>query len=546
MNTRRPCAALWKTPTIDWNGRLYACCYDATRSFMMGDLRKNTFDEIWFGGTADKYRMWHISGDFHKLKSPDGGFSCATCAGLGWPVMTDKEVVSYLDQTGRRDSIKPYLNRVCRGWNKIDTLLIETTDYCNLNCIMCEQKTKQKLFHTKFIWDKKLVERKGYMGYDLWASIIDDLVSSDLEVRQLTPIWLGELLMHKDWWALLAHAFEKNYNLRYDKLLQNTIQRKKSWEVAVFLGYHPLMNRAFEYMQLDTNGLLLGKKDIDNLFSIVAQRSLRYLVFSIDAATESTYRRIRRTGDFGKLIENIKYALKKKSELMNDWKSKTRGRAYPIIILQFIAMEQNKHEVRKFINYWKRELGRLNLEYQTNYDYYPAFLKETIFIRRLGTSLEKQKEAEALHAQVAEQCGLLVETEDEEEVPRILRAGDVLIGSDFEKERHRETFLKRRPCAALWKTPVVRWNGKLTVCCFDPEMELEVGDLHEFLLSELWNSDEMQRRRLIHIRGEFHKIKKCWYCQNLQHPIMTDKEIKEYLANIGREDEYGAYLKRMQ
>jgi len=49
------CYRLWTNPIITWDGKVLPCCFDKHAEFIMGDLNKQTFREIWRG---NKYRFF--------------------------------------------------------------------------------------------------------------------------------------------------------------------------------------------------------------------------------------------------------------------------------------------------------------------------------------------------------------------------------------------------------------------------------------------------------------------------------------------------------
>ncbi len=100
----------------------------------------------------------------------------------------------------------------------------------------------------------------------------------------------------------------------------------------------------------------------------------------------------------------------------------------------------------------------------------------------------------------------------------------------------------RNPCPALFMTPVIQWNGDVTVCCYDPMMELRVGNINEKPLEDIWYSEEMHKRRIMQIMGDFSYPSKCLACKNVDGIQITDKEIVEYLKNVGREDLISLYM----
>jgi radical SAM protein with 4Fe4S-binding SPASM domain len=57
------CSDLWESPYIDSAGRVTPCCWLPDGDIMtLGDLRKNTFREIWFGREFEQLRRQHVTG----------------------------------------------------------------------------------------------------------------------------------------------------------------------------------------------------------------------------------------------------------------------------------------------------------------------------------------------------------------------------------------------------------------------------------------------------------------------------------------------------
>ena len=46
------CWKMWHSCVITWDGKVVPCCFDKDAHFVLGDLSKNTFEEIWY---SDKY-----------------------------------------------------------------------------------------------------------------------------------------------------------------------------------------------------------------------------------------------------------------------------------------------------------------------------------------------------------------------------------------------------------------------------------------------------------------------------------------------------------
>lgn len=50
------CWKMWHSCVITWDGKVVPCCFDKDAKFVMGDLNKNSFDEIWHGETYNQFR----------------------------------------------------------------------------------------------------------------------------------------------------------------------------------------------------------------------------------------------------------------------------------------------------------------------------------------------------------------------------------------------------------------------------------------------------------------------------------------------------------
>jgi len=70
---RKPCSLIWQKMVIDWNGDAVLCCDDWNHSTILGNLKKQSIEEIWKGEKLKKIREAHIEGKFHKVPI------CAKC-----------------------------------------------------------------------------------------------------------------------------------------------------------------------------------------------------------------------------------------------------------------------------------------------------------------------------------------------------------------------------------------------------------------------------------------------------------------------------------
>lgn len=50
------CWKMWHSCVITWDGKVVPCCFDKDAHFVLGDLKKQSFEEIWFGKDYQEFR----------------------------------------------------------------------------------------------------------------------------------------------------------------------------------------------------------------------------------------------------------------------------------------------------------------------------------------------------------------------------------------------------------------------------------------------------------------------------------------------------------
>jgi radical SAM protein with 4Fe4S-binding SPASM domain len=50
------CWKMWHSCVVTWDGKVVPCCFDKDAHYVLGDLNKNAFDEIWFGHEYQNFR----------------------------------------------------------------------------------------------------------------------------------------------------------------------------------------------------------------------------------------------------------------------------------------------------------------------------------------------------------------------------------------------------------------------------------------------------------------------------------------------------------
>lgn len=164
-------------------------------------------------------------------------------------------------------------------------LMVEPTNFCNLNCPLCP------------VGNKSLKRKKGVMPLDGFKKIIDELADYLLNLT----LWnYGEPMLHKNIYEMIEYAKKKKM-----------------------------------FIRLSTNGHFFNDKE--RVKRLVLSR-LDDLIIALDGASQETLSKYRVGADFKTIIDGIKSVVEEKKKL------KSR---LPFIELQFILMKHNEHEVDK-------------------------------------------------------------------------------------------------------------------------------------------------------------------------------------------------------
>ncbi|PLX16184.1 MAG: hypothetical protein C0601_11220 [Candidatus Muiribacterium halophilum] len=420
----------------------------------------------------------------------------------GYPVILNYNVMAFFK---KNSGLWEIADLEFYSSNNLPILTLELSNSCNYKCIMCDTNRHRK---------------KAFMSFETFKNVIDSL--EGFKVGTITPFWLGEPLLNPDFENMIDYAFEKNQD-----------------------------NKRFISFTINTNASLLDKSKTEAVLRNAKRKGMNEntfirIHFSLDSNDPDTYRKIHGAGNLNKVKENIKYFLKRRKE---------EGLNYPKITLALIVMKENFDEVRDFVDHWSDVLENYGVDYYKTWDW-PWLEKDAIYLRRLDCS--EQDEAEKMHFSVIESLNffkeesgvefqetveqITVNSEKKDEEPqttdhkpktdeqikdnngRILNTDSVLIKENMD-------FFIRRPCPALWKTPIVNTDGEVTVCCFDIDLSLRIGNINERDLKEIWNGDTINSWRNFHLRGDFNRVDRCSRCHNINSPTMKNSEFIEYLLD---------------
>lgn len=208
-------------------------------------------------------------------------------------------------------------------------LVIEATNLCNLNCIMCTRKNMKR--------------KVGFMKMELYKKIIDE-VSEYMELIYLHG--LGEPLFHPKIFEMIKYAKKKGLNVG-----------------------------------ISSNATILTKDKAKKLLL----SGLDYLILALDATTPRTYAKVRGGKNFPSVLQNVRQylALKKKSkkapftvlqfvkleenkneakEFQNFWKNSGAEvvRVKPVIDL--LQQDKSKKNMRRPCFYIWRQLNMVSFD----------------------------------------------------------------------------------------------------------------------------------------------------------------------------------------
>ena len=159
---------------------------------------------------------------------------------------------------------------------------IEPTNACNLKCPKCPNRLNRR--------------KISFMSFGTFKKIIDEMEDYLFSVGVFN---MGEPFLDKDIFEMIKYAESKNIKTH-----------------------------------LNSNMILINEKNVDDLIN----SGLKYITMSIDGASQETYSKYRKGGDFDRLIENIKLIIQKKREY------KTH---FPFLEYKFIVFKHNEHEINK-------------------------------------------------------------------------------------------------------------------------------------------------------------------------------------------------------
>jgi len=266
------------------------------------------------------------------------------------------------------------------------TILVDTVSFCNLRCSMCPHVSMKR--------------RKGRMEWPLFQKIIDEIAGTSPETR----VWLvffGEALLLK---KTTPSIFDM---IRYAK------------------------EKGLKDVVLNSNGNLLDRSTSEKLID----SKLDGIYIGIDAFSAKTYGELRIGGNYRQTVKNV-------LDLIKTAKAK-KASSFSIQV-QFVEMEENRHERDQFVRFWRSQ----------------------------GISVKIR--------QKLTWSGLVPD----------------------EKTKQAGT---RHQCYWIMNSLSITDQGDVVLCAADPEGRQVVGDLRRQSISEVWNG-RMKELRQVHEQGRWDEL----------------------------------------
>jgi radical SAM protein with 4Fe4S-binding SPASM domain len=193
------------------------------------------------------------------------------------------------------------------------------------------------------------------------------------------------------------------------------------------------------YVSTSTNGHFLTPENTRTTIG----SGLDKLIISLDGTDAESYEKYRVGGNFNKVIKGIKEIVSQK---------KASGSKKPAIILQFLVLKSNQHQVRQ-IHQLGQDLGVDEVKLKTAQFY-------------------EFKEGNPL-------------------MPDDPRFSRYKLGTSDPEERPRYQISKRlqNHCFRMWSSCVVTWDGAVVPCCFDKDASYKMGNLNETPFKEIWKNE---------------------------------------------------------
>jgi len=205
------------------------------------------------------------------------------------------------------------------------------------------------------------------------------------------------------------------------------------------------------FVSISTNGHYLDPETAGS----TVDSGLNKLIVSLDGTDQESYSSYRAGGSFEKVTEGIREIIRQK---------KKAGSSKPRVILQFLVLKTNEHQVREI-----KALGK-----------------------RLGVDAVEIKKAQFYDF---ENGNPLMPVN-----PEYSRYSATETVSGEKHYRIRNNMPNH--CFRMWSSCVITWDGWVVPCCFDKDATYRMGNINVEPFEQIWRNEKYRdfRRKLLHKR----------------------------------------------
>lgn len=294
---------------------------------------------------------------------------------------------------------------------------IDLSTVCQLRCVECS--TSKGITHSGIIG-------KGQLSFEDFVKFVEN----NPQISKIEMSNWGEIFLNKDILQIMEYAYNHGVKL---------------------------------YCGNGTNFNYVPEEVLEGL----VKYQVEYLNLSIDGATQETYEKYRREGNFHQVIKNI--------ERLNYYKSQYNSE-YPKLSWQFVIFGHNEHELPKV----KELCIKYNMAFNPKLNYSTfSPVKDRDFVRReSGLGAADRAEYKAKN------------------------------GTEY-----------KSPCYHCFSSPQINWNGDILGCSVNKWRIL--GNIRESSLSD-WEKSKVYRALvdLLFYGKQDETDLPCYHCPNL-HKVLS-------------------------
>ena len=234
------------------------------------------------------------------------------------------------------------------------------------------------------------------------------------------------------------------------------------------------------YISSSTNGHYLDQQNAE----ATVKSGLHRLIISVDGTDQQTYEAYRIGGSFTKVVEGIKNLAQAR---------KAAGSRYPKIIVQFLVLKSNEHQVgdiRKLGIEWGA--GKVEIKTAQFYEF-----EKGNALMPAGEKYTRYRMRDAGYRMQDAGCGMRDEGCGMQDANKVIRYS---INNSMPDH-----------CFRMWSGCVVTWDGKVVLCCFDKDATHLLGELNNETFMTLWKGKKYNdiRRKILKERKTIDICRNC-------------------------------------